>query len=385
MTHHTRTTALLALLALNAAAHGFVLPSSSVHALRKAPAPTSSAHRGTSLTMVAAMEPDNLAIFPRGADVQRMRGGVELGRTASLTLHRPVDVVAPVATKQMVLIVSATLSYMFIATFAPVTLMALFDNGIFLPFLQNITPAALCFGGADVVTQLVTLREDHKRSGGLGFPFHFDAWRSASASFTGILCNAIGLTVWLHFLNTCLPHSCVGLKGTKLGLLVAKTMTHAFVWGTLSNSISLVLRRILAGDSAMKSVEFWNSKILSVTKTNFAFWPAWMLINFALVPQQYHVRFTAVGAFCFNIFMSYISSQKTPIAPLTPPLSVLHVDSLPEHPVVPKKRHMRQKWLDDEVFALCDVITGANAAQGVQGAGALVPVPVPVTVPTENV
>jgi len=259
---------------------------------------------------------------------------------------------------QVVLIASAILSYALVATVAPVTLMALFDQGILLPFIDNLTPAALCFGGADVVTQLVSGREEQKKA---GTAIRVDAWRSLSASFIGILCNAIGLTVWLHFLNTCVPASSVGLGKGKLPLLIVKTMTHAFVWGTLSNSASLVLRRMLAGDSPNKSVAFWNSKIMQVTKTNMAFWPAWMLFNFALVPQAMQVRVTAVGAFCFNIFMSFVSAQQIahPVTPpdenaMSPPVMVSRHHSISE------EDHM--SWVEEKVFDLGDVISAASAA-----------------------
>jgi len=258
---------------------------------------------------------------------------------------------------QFVLIASAVLSYALVATAAPVSLMALFDQGILLPFVDNLTPAALCFGGADVVTQLVSSREEQKRA---GTAIRVDAWRSLSASLVGILCNAIGLTVWLHFLNPCLPSSSVGgLARGKLPLLVAKTMTHAFVWGTLSNSASLVLRRMLAGDSPNMSVAFWNSKIMQVTRSNMAFWPVWMLVNFALVPQAMQVRVTAVGAFCFNIFMSYVSSQRNqpacPAEPVPPPAPAL----------APAEPAGGRAWDAEPVFDLGDVIGAARAANSV--------------------
>jgi len=262
---------------------------------------------------------------------------------------------------QFVLIASAVLSYALVATIAPVTLMALFDDGFLLPFVNNLTPAALCFGGADVVTQLVSSREEQKKTGSA---LRVDAWRSLSASMIGVLCNAIGLTVWLHFLNTCLPASACGLSRGKLPLLVIKTMTHAFVWGTLSNSLSLVLRRMLAGDSPNKSVAFWNSKIIQVTRSNMAFWPVWMLLNFALVPQAMQVRVTAVGAFCFNIFMSYVSAQKI-AHPATPPEAAPASPSflVSRHPEVSSEEHT--SWMDDEVFNLNDVISAAGAASAV--------------------
>jgi len=160
-------------------------------------------------------------------------------------------------------------------------------------FAANVPTTVLCFGAADALAQLLEKRASP------------DFRRMASAAFVGIVVNAVGFSFWLHYLDLHIPAELVSLDTpTGLPSLATKALLDSFVWGTTSNSIGLVGRRLLAGDSAERAVDLWNKNILEITRSEFAFWPLWQAVNFCLVPTEWQVAFTSLGAFTWNTFLS---------------------------------------------------------------------------------
>lgn len=195
---------------------------------------------------------------------------------------------------------------------SPASFEVFFDKGMLAPFAPNFLPAFLCFGGGDMAAQAANIRHGKQKGTNL--------WRMVSAGIVGMVCNAIGTVTWLHFLNQLMPIGSIGLSTPlKLVRLASKAWVHNLAWGTMSNTISLFLRRILAGDHPIAAAHFWHAKILPVTFNNFKFWPLVMFLNFAFVPSCYQVRVTAFAAFCFNTYMSLVAnSEPKPMATTVP-------------------------------------------------------------------
>lgn len=122
--------------------------------------------------------------------------------------------------------------------------------------------------------------------------------RAASASCVGIMTCNFGFGLWLHHLEALIPGEAVGLtSATEIVTLATKALADSAVWGTVSNSLNIFARRIFAGDSPAKAEKTWRNAIMEVTKLEFKFWPFWQAFNFSVVPYEFQVQFTALGAF----------------------------------------------------------------------------------------
>mmetsp|Transcript_12470 Transcript_12470/g.30575 ORF Transcript_12470/g.30575 Transcript_12470/m.30575 type:complete len:350 (+) Transcript_12470:187-1236(+) len=231
----------------------------------------------------------NPGAAPGGVDVQL--------QSAALPAGVPATPGPRCLSQSKRLLFAALATYVVLVVLAPTGLSQLLARGLVSPFASNVPMAVACFGGADVATQAIS---------GAGL----DLKRAFSACAIGVLCNAIGLVVWLHWLDALIPKATIGLAGTRaFGNLACKTITHSLVWGTLSNSLSIWLRRVLSGDSLRDATEFWDARIMPIMEKQFWFWPVYQGLTFALVPSEHQVAVTALGAFAFNIFMSWAVSQ----------------------------------------------------------------------------
>lgn len=80
----------------------------------------------------------------------------------------------------------------------------------------------------------------------------------------------------------------------------------------LANTVSLILRRIVIGDSPKRAVHFWHEKIMPMMAHQMCFWPAYQIITFAFIPAHLQVMFSAMGSFFFNVIM-FTSKAAAPI------------------------------------------------------------------------
>ncbi|KAJ1483090.1 hypothetical protein T484DRAFT_1801649 [Baffinella frigidus] len=89
-----------------------------------------------------------------------------------------------------------------------------------------------------------------------------DPFRAILAGFLGMLINGLGYTLWLRMLTAMIPIDETGVgsetdfglllakvhfptQRTDFGLLLAQTLIDSLFWGTLSNTVGLVGRRII--------------------------------------------------------------------------------------------------------------------------------------------
>lgn len=206
--------------------------------------------------------------------------------------------------KQNLFLTASTLTYAVIIANSPEGVSGIFTKEIPEAFIRNLPAAIICFGGADILTQQI------ERSMGLAQTESLDVRRVLSATAVGIVCNAFGLAVWLHYLGELFPVETINVNSVEGWThLVEKSLMHSWVWGTLGNTIALVGRRLLAGDSWDDSVKLWSDKIFPVTQKQLFFWPAWQAMNFALVPTPMQAQVTGAGSFFFNVFMSWVASS----------------------------------------------------------------------------
>ena len=82
------------------------------------------------------------------------------------------------------------------------------------------------------------------------------------------------------------------------------------VWDTVGNTLGIVLRRMMAGDSVAEAIAAWESAIVGVTILEFKFWPIWQSINFLWVPPGQRVLFCALGSFLWNGYLSFIGGKR---------------------------------------------------------------------------
>jgi len=185
------------------------------------------------------------------------------------------------------------------------------DKAAGRPILRNMGTAAFCFGVSDVIAQVIqhqgNVRESFRELQG---------GRSARASLLGMFVNGVGYSVWLYFLDKLIPQHDVGLHNVSFAMtLIAKGCVDSYIWGILSNSVGIVGRRMLEGDTQSEALRVWNSKIVSVTIMDFQFWPLWAIINFQVIPKKLQVSFVALGAIIWNVYISLVSNWEMTVHP----------------------------------------------------------------------
>jgi hypothetical protein len=131
---------------------------------------------------------------------------------------------------------------------------------------SQVPVAVACFGSADVFSQGMRFSTDKSR------PFNYR--QTFAACIVGIMCSAIGNGIWLFFLDQLIPRFLVDFHRPYWFLyLWGKAMTHSLVWGSMSNTMSLSVRRRVSGETLSNSVKFWHENIFKVTRTQLCFWP----------------------------------------------------------------------------------------------------------------
>lgn len=144
--------------------------------------------------------------------------GTRMMTTASM----PIGISMERLTNQYVLLSMATICLLWITTSSQAGLEPLFVNGILAPFLKNVPIAIACFGSADIVTQAVGAARNSA-----GAKLRWDKRQTLAACCVGVVLNAFGLTVWLHYLNELIPMAAIALPGLEgvMNLLI-KAFTH---------------------------------------------------------------------------------------------------------------------------------------------------------------
>jgi len=157
----------------------------------------------------------------------------------------------------------------------------------------NIPFGAALFAGSDYLAQKMEKKES------------IDMKRMLSASAIGILLNAFGFAYWLHYLEALFPDASV-VPNTPQGAasLLCKVLMDSMVWGTVSNSAGLFLRRLLGGESYAVAKEQWDGALPEIMGDELRFWPFLQAFTYTMVPADLRVQFTACGAFMWNTYMS---------------------------------------------------------------------------------
>jgi len=166
----------------------------------------------------------------------------------------------------------------------------------------NIPISAACAALGDMVAQVVANRGTKK-------PLKLDAKRLLTAGGIAGALQGIGTTVWLAHFNQMIPGSWVGFGSiSEVLTLGVKVVVDSFVWGTLLNTGSVLLRRTCAGDSFVEATRKWKDSIVSITAFEFKFWPVWGAAVYAYVPVADQVGAFAVGGFLWSIYLSMIAN-----------------------------------------------------------------------------
>mmetsp|Transcript_14613 Transcript_14613/g.33714 ORF Transcript_14613/g.33714 Transcript_14613/m.33714 type:complete len:357 (+) Transcript_14613:184-1254(+) len=143
-----------------------------------------------------------------------------------------------------------------------------------------------------------------------------DFKRVASACAVGCFLAGFLTVIWFHYVDIIIPRSTVGFHSTQAALaLVIKSVMHSFLYGTISNTIGIVGRRLLRGDCLRDAVRFWSKRIIAVTKRQQVFWISWQLVEFGVMDPKFMVPMNAFGAFLWNTFMSWVSVDRNASSP----------------------------------------------------------------------
>lgn len=164
---------------------------------------------------------------------------------------------------------------------------------------QHTLPTSLSlFVASDLVAQKITGKK-------------LDLKRSMWAGLIGCLVNSFGFGIFLHYIEALIPSETVGLLGgSKMAAnLFVKTILDSFVWGTISNSLSILLRRLSAGDSLLQAFHVWKGLIMEVFGSEFKFWPYWQGACYSMIPVESRVQWVALGAFLWNTYLSMKSAS----------------------------------------------------------------------------
>jgi len=110
--------------------------------------------------------------------------------------------------------------------------------------------------------------------------------QSAEVGLVGVGLTGFGTMVWLDCLHVLIPAADCGFySGAAITALAVKALLDSAVWGTLANSISIITRKMVGGEGLPQAASFWRASIFQVTRSDFAFWPAWAAMTFTVSPS----------------------------------------------------------------------------------------------------
>lgn len=195
--------------------------------------------------------------------------------------------------------------------------------------IGNFSAAFGFFAVSDVIAQALPLVKSNRRMGrSVDDRLHVNFARAARCGALGIFINGLGYYAWLHALNKTIPQKEVErYSWHAFGFLVGKSLLDSCLWGTTSNSVGIVGRRMLEGDSLAHAVNIWADNILSVTAWELRFWPLWSACEFYLVATTFQVVFASFGALLWNIYLSY-TALHDPLDPALGPTHRVRVDGV---------------------------------------------------------
>jgi hypothetical protein len=136
----------------------------------------------------------------------------------------------------------------------------------------------------------------------------FDWRRCLTSSIIGVfaICFLFG-SIWLHYIDFIFPPAevCPSNPNIALGLLilVAKSAFDSFAYGTISNSLIIFTRRLVAGDTAAEAFSTWEELIIDVSLCNFGFWTFWKILTYSIVPDNWRVAMVSLGSFIWNTYL----------------------------------------------------------------------------------
>eukprot|EP00283_Hemiselmis_rufescens_P001128 CAMPEP_0173469504 /NCGR_PEP_ID=MMETSP1357-20121228/77395_1 /TAXON_ID=77926 /ORGANISM="Hemiselmis rufescens, Strain PCC563" /LENGTH=197 /DNA_ID=CAMNT_0014437749 /DNA_START=347 /DNA_END=940 /DNA_ORIENTATION=- len=146
-----------------------------------------------------------------------------------------------------------------------------------------------------------------------GFAARLNLRRILSSSVVGCCLAGFLTIVWFHHIDILIPKSACGLSSpAAAAMLFAKAAAHSFFYGTISNTVGIIGRRMLGGDSALDAYASWRGKIVEVTKRQQMFWMTWQLLAFGVMKPEHAVPMNAFGGFLWNTFMSWVASRPPP-------------------------------------------------------------------------
>ena len=190
---------------------------------------------------------------------------------------------------------------------------------------RNGVAAFACFSLSDFLVQLMAqqkqgllgaaaLSAEVDPAVGLnGTGSGLDLMRSGRAGALGVGINALGYSFFYQHLAVVFPNEG---PDQMLGELVAKVLTDALVWGTISNSLNLAGRVLLDGRGARCAYMKWQKELVPVTVSEWKFWPLWNALSFHFGSPEGRVAFNALGCLVWNIYISALVSKDRDIRTL---------------------------------------------------------------------
>jgi hypothetical protein len=149
----------------------------------------------------------------------------------------------------------------------------LFSRGTW-HLVGNLAAAFAFFSCSDVIAQLLPIFQANQHVGRLlALLLHLNHLRAVRSGMLGIFINGFGYYAWVHALNIIIPQRDVDRYTLHaFGLLIGKSLLDSCLWGTTSNTLGILGRRLLEGDSMQHAIDVWADKILLVTAWELRFW-----------------------------------------------------------------------------------------------------------------
>jgi len=174
-----------------------------------------------------------------------------------------------------------------------------FSTTLAANLFSNVPVAGLCALSGDMVAQLMT---------GTALK-QLDMRRALSAGVIGGVLQGFGTTGWLWNLNLAIPRSVIGIDGlSEIGWLAVKVGIDSAFWGSIMNTVNVIARRIAAGDSVVQAYHNWREIILSITRAEFKFWPAFGALVYTGVSEAQQVNAFGIGGFIWSVYLSYAAN-----------------------------------------------------------------------------